>query len=166
MVPSVWIQSLEQLYSSLTPLNIQLLSLDWVPLIAALGPNDRSWSCLLKLKGLVFTLVVKLCLLYSYKVLRKLCLLYSYKVLRNLGFQPLSELMRDCWMLYFHNLINTCLLPCGITGESLLLLILSNWDRTLSLVPTVMISSLLNHMLLELSNIVFCNQCQSPYGVR
>ena len=31
-----------------------------------------------KLKGLVFTLVAKL------------CLLYSYKVVRNLGFQPLS----------------------------------------------------------------------------
>ena len=39
----------------------------------------RSWSCLLKLKGLMFTLVIKL------------CLLYSYKVLRNLGFQPLSR---------------------------------------------------------------------------
>ena len=79
MMPSVSTQSLEQLYSSLMPLNVQVLSLDWVPLIAALSPNDRSWSCLLKLKGLVFTLVAKL------------CLLYSYKVLRNLGFQPLSE---------------------------------------------------------------------------
>ena len=107
MVPSVCIQSLEQLYSSLMPLNILLLSFDWVPLIAALGPNDRSWSCLLKLKGLVFTLVVKLCLLYSYKVLCKLCLLYSYKVLCNLGFQPLSVQHRiwssvSATMQWFH----------------------------------------------------------------
>ena len=88
MMPSVSTQSLEQLYSSLMPLNVQVLSLDWVPLMAALGPNDRSWSCLLKLKGLVFTLVTKL------------CLLYSYKVLRNLGFQPLS--VPNC-MYQIHN---------------------------------------------------------------
>ena len=79
MVPSMCTLPLEQLYSSLMLLNVQVLSLDWTPLMATLGPNDRSWSCLLKLKGLVFTLVAKLCLLYSFPY-------FIQSILRNLGF--------------------------------------------------------------------------------